>query len=120
MQFTPERASGHRIRVQGVVTVYRHGRRVFLQDASGGAVIRLTRGIDVQPGDFVEAIGFPTAGQYAPILDDGEARKIGPGTLPEPIDLTHTTSLSGDQRRRTCKNPGTSCWINPCVAMISS
>ena len=97
MQFTPERARGHRIRVQGVVTVYRHGRSLFVQDTSGGAVIRLTHRIDVQPGDLVDAIGFPTAGQYAPILDDGEARKIGTRALPKPLDLMWAGGMSGDQ-----------------------
>jgi hypothetical protein len=34
MHFTPEGTSGHRIRVQGVVTVVTHGRFFFLQDCA--------------------------------------------------------------------------------------
>ena len=97
MRFNSEKASGHRIRVRGVVTVYRRGRSLFLQDATGGVVVRLHQPIDVRPGDVVEAIGFPVVGQYSPILDDGEAHKWGQGREPRPIDLTHATSLSGDQ-----------------------
>jgi PAS domain S-box-containing protein len=94
MQFSPQKPSGHRIRVQGVVTVYRHGSSLFLQDASGGVEVVLNHSIDVQPGGVVDAIGFPAVGQYAPILEDGEARRVGPGTLPQPLDLTHAATLT--------------------------
>jgi len=97
MRFTSEKASGHRLRVRGVVTVYRHGSSLFLQDESGGVVVRLSQSIGVRPGDLVDAVGFPEVGQYAPILDDGEAHNMGQGTSPEPIDLTRATSLNGDQ-----------------------
>jgi len=77
MRFTPERASGHRIRVQGVVTMIDHGRWFFVQDAYAGVVVDSHDARDLQPGDRVDAIGFPTAGSYAPMLDDGAFRKLG-------------------------------------------
>ena len=97
MRFTPEGASGHRIRVQGVVTLAERGRYFFLQDASGGVVVTASSQTALKPGDRVDAIGFPAEGTYAPILEDGLYRKLGPGPLPEPIDLTHATSLTADQ-----------------------
>ena len=106
MRFTPQKASGHRIRVRGVVTVYRHGSSLFLQDATGGVVVKLSQGIDVRPGDLVDAVGFPTLGEYAPILDDGEARKVGQGVPPKPIDLTEVTGLNGDQDAELVKIRG--------------
>ena len=97
MQFTPEKATGHRIRVQGIVTLVMSSRSLFLQDESGGVFLMNSQRTEVQAGDCVDAIGFPTAGQYAPVLEDGEFRKIGRGRMPVPIDLTRATTLSGDQ-----------------------
>jgi PAS domain S-box-containing protein len=106
MQFTPERASGHRIRVQGVVTLDKSGRYIFVQDASGGVSVMSSQSTAVEPGDRVDAVGFPTAGQYAPILEDAEFRKIGRGTSPVPVDLTHAISLNGDHDAELVKIRG--------------
>jgi len=95
MQFTPEKASGHRTRVQGVVTLDEPGRFQFVQDASGGVVVWSRQTTAVELGDRVDAVGFPTAGQYAPVLEDGQFRKIGHGAVPTPIDLTGATSPTG-------------------------
>ena len=97
MRFTPEKVSRHRIRVRGVATAYRHGSSLFLQDKSAGVVVILNHKINAQPGDVIDAIGFPTIGEYAPILEDGEGRDWGPGTPPKPIDLTHAAGLTADQ-----------------------
>ena len=59
-----------------------------------------------EPGDLVDAIGFPTAGRYAPILQDGGFRKIGRRGPPAPLDLTAATSLSGDHDAELVKING--------------
>jgi len=97
MRFTPEGVSGHRIRVQGVVTLAVPGQFFFLQDASGGVVVSSSQATALRPGDRVDAIGFPAQGMYAPTLENGQYRKLGPGSLPEPVDLTQAKSLSADQ-----------------------
>ncbi len=96
MQFSPEKTSGHRIRVQGNVTYYRPGRFLFIQDSSGGVNVQSTRNTPLQPGDLVDVTGFPSAGPYAPILEDAEFRKIGTGVLPRPVDLTGAADLNRD------------------------
>ena len=96
MRFTPARVSGRRMRVQGVVTWSNGGSAFFLQDASGGLVVQGEHDADLKTGDLVEAIGFPTAGGYAPILQDGDFRKVGRRAQPTPLDLTAATTLSGD------------------------
>ena len=106
MQFRPERLSGHRIRVRGVVTLVHSGKYLFVQDESGGVVVDIRQTTPVTPGDFVDAIGFAEIGLYAPILSDGEFRKIGARMLPTPVDLTHATSLSGDQDAELVKIRG--------------
>jgi len=97
MQFTPETVSGHRIRVQGAVTLYKPGRFIYIQDASGGVKVEGPQTALVQIGDRVDAVGFATAGQYAPVLEDGDFRRLGASaTKPAPFDLTRTASLTGD------------------------
>lgn len=97
LQFSPERASGHRIRIQGTVTLRKPGKFVYIQDASGGVKLLTAHNVRVGVGDRVDAIGFPTAGQYAPVLEDGDFRRLSTaGTKPAPADLTHAASLTGD------------------------
>ncbi|MGD0301085.1 MAG: ATP-binding protein [Bryobacteraceae bacterium] len=106
LQFSPERQSGHRIRIRGVVTLVKPGKYVFVQDESGGVVVDISQTTPVAPGDFVDAIGFAEIGVYAPILSDGEFRKIGIQRVPAPIDLTRVKSLSGDQDAELVKIRG--------------
>jgi PAS domain S-box-containing protein len=106
MRFTPEGASGHRIRVQGVVTLTQPGVYAFVQDAYAGVVVSSTNTQDLQPGDRVDAIGFPTTGTYAPMLADGAFRKLGRAPLPAPIDLTHAITLNADPDAQLVKIQG--------------
>ncbi len=106
MQFTPERASGHRMRVQGVATLAKPGQSVFVQDSSGGVVVLGDVPGEVRPGDRIDAVGFPTVGQYAPVLEDAEFRVTGHDALPPPVDLTRTTTPSGEQDARLVRVRG--------------
>ena len=106
MRFTPAGVSGHRLHAQGVVTLAEPGQYFFVQDASGGVVVSSTQPTLLRPGDRVDAIGFPAAGRYAPVLEAGQYRKLGPGSLPKPIDLTNATTLSADQDAELVKIRG--------------
>src|ERR1019366_4253333 len=105
MQFTPALVSGRRMRVQGVVT-WRAPGSIFVQDASGGLVVLGEQLTGAEPGDLVDAVGFPSAGVYAPILRDGGFRKIGRRGPPQPFDLTAAASLSGDHDAELVKIDG--------------
>src|ERR1017187_496965 len=108
MQFTPETISGHRIRVQGAVTLDKPGRFLYIQDASGGVRVVSPQDESVRIGDSVDAIGFPAPGQYAPVLEDGAFRRLGTAaTTPAPVDLTHATSLTGDHDAELIRIQGT-------------
>ena len=106
MQFSPAQVSGRRMRVQGVVTWRDPGHSIFVQDATGGLVVESEQVTGAEPGDLVDAIGFPTAGRYTPILQDGGLRKIGRRGPPAPLDLTAATSLSGDHDAELVKING--------------
>jgi signal transduction histidine kinase/CheY-like chemotaxis protein len=107
MRFSASRASGRRMHVRGIVTLRNPGANVFVQDVSGGVAVELQQETLVAPGDLVDAIGFPTSGQYAPILQDGELRRVGERRLTQPLDLTAATSLSDDHDAELVKINGT-------------
>jgi signal transduction histidine kinase/CheY-like chemotaxis protein len=108
MQFTPETISGHRIHVQGTVTLYKQGGFLYLQDASGGVRVVSPQNEAVRIGDRVDAVGFATAGQYAPVLEDGTFRRLaGAAGEPAPVDLTRAASLTSDHDAELIRIRGT-------------
>jgi PAS domain S-box-containing protein len=94
LQFDPENSAGHRMHVRGVVTLHRPGTGVVVQDKTGGVVVETEEKADVSPGDLVDAIGFAAPGRYVPVLQNGDYRRIGKGTLPAPVDIDHDTDAS--------------------------
>ncbi|HZQ48463.1 MAG TPA: histidine kinase, partial [Verrucomicrobiae bacterium] len=88
-QFAPREDHGHRVKVQGVVTLQQPGRSLFIVDETQGLYIQTRQSTPVQPGDRVEVLGFPGAGEYfAPVLQDSEFRKVGTGRLPSAVKIT--------------------------------
>ena len=96
MQFSPARASGHRLRVHGVITLSHSDNAYFVQDEAGGTLVENADQRGLRVGDAVDVLGFPAAGSYAPVLEDGILRRTGSVPLPAPFDITGTTSLSSD------------------------
>lgn len=88
---TPE----HRIRVRGIVTANRDGRFLSISDGKHGLFVRTSATRDLNVGDVVEVVGFPTMGEYTPVLEDVVYRKIGTGTLPAPTVVTTAELFKG-------------------------
>jgi len=89
LQYSPLEQPGHRLKVEGVVTLQRPGESLFIADESQGLYIQTSQPSTVQPGDRVEVLGFPDAGQYvAPILQDALFRKIGTGSPLRPVRIS--------------------------------
>jgi signal transduction histidine kinase len=87
-QYAPEEANGHRVRVRGVVTFQQAGRALFLADETQSLCVESRLTTVVQPGDVVEVLGFPAAGEYvSPVLQDAVFRKIASGPLAHPIRI---------------------------------
>ena len=81
-QFEPGGVVGRRIKVAGTVTLVLPGEGCFLQDGPGGILVRSAQTNELHLGDHVEALGFAAIGEFAPRLDDGMIRVLGPGALP--------------------------------------
>jgi signal transduction histidine kinase len=95
LRFSP-RTDMDRVRVQGTVLLSRGGRTLYIQDDTGGAEVQAADDVSgVQPGDRVDAMGFPATGGYAPLFQDAIVRTIGRAPLPAPRALTAAAVLSG-------------------------
>ena len=95
LQFTPQGSFGHRVKLSGTVAYAEPGEAVFIQNAIAGVYCRTQMRTPLQPGDQVEVLGFPTKGEYAPILEDAIYRKVGDGAAPAPTTLNLDEILSG-------------------------
>jgi PAS domain S-box-containing protein len=96
LRFSQEGGLGHRVRVQGVVTLYRRGKAVFIQNENGSLYAQTQQDTSaIQPGDQVDVVGFPTVGPYAPELQDAILRRTGAGLISIPIVLSPEEALHG-------------------------
>ncbi len=95
LRFTIAGASGHRIRVRGVVTLQRPGQYLFLKGDDGTIRVESTQQTVLRPGDEIEAAGFPAIGQYNPLLQEAAFRLAGHRTAPQPEIASAEQLLAG-------------------------
>lgn len=94
--FAPNGVSGHRVRVQGVVTSQIRGKSLFIQDSTEGLYLHTSQDTAVEPGDLVDVVGFPSPGDYTPILEDASFRRLGTAPEPKPVVVTGDEVMQGD------------------------
>ena len=98
LRFSPVESVGRRVRVRGSVTMQQLGHALFLQDGDQGLMVLTHQLVRVQPGDQVEALGFPALGEFAPVLQDAIFTRLGSGPPPKPIRVTGDDIMKeGDQ-----------------------
>jgi PAS domain S-box-containing protein len=95
LRFTPQGASGHRVKVRGVVTLQQPGSSLFIKEENDSLQIHTLQATPVQAGDLVEVVGFPAVGDYAAILRDAVFRRVAAGPSPVPIPVTAAQALDG-------------------------
>jgi signal transduction histidine kinase len=83
-----------RARIGGVVLAQRRN-QLFLLDQSNGVRAVADAAPDLQPGDRIEAVGFPDLTGPAPVLNDAIVRRLDHLALPEPARLEADHLLSG-------------------------
>ena len=76
----------HRVRVRGtVLAAWPHGGNVFIRDGSDPLFIPAPAGPPLEPGDFIEAVGFAAPGDYTPVLRHARYSVIRKGSAPAPV-----------------------------------
>jgi PAS domain S-box-containing protein len=99
-RFAPQRSLGHRVRVQGTVTLQDSGNIVYISDGATGVRIESAEPAAFKPGDRLDVAGFPRVSDYTLSIEDAVCRRIGSGSPPEPIPVTAEQILSGDYDSR--------------------
>ncbi len=87
MRFSPDGRVGHKVRVRGVVAYQQAGNVLFLESGAKGLRVFAQQDTQVQVGDIVDALGFPSVGESEPVLADAVFSVIGHGPIPKPINL---------------------------------
>jgi len=77
----------HRVKISGVVTYQLPGRYVYVQTGGDGIRVKTASPLIVQVGQWVQAVGFPQAGEHSPILSDGFVRALGQTDPVEPVAI---------------------------------
>ena len=100
LRFDPAGRLDQRIRVQGVVTLHRPTRAVFIQSDNAALYVKTEQESSrLEPGDQVDVVGFPSVGVYAPELQNAIFRKTGKTVAPLPIMLAAQDALAGNPSR---------------------
>jgi PAS domain S-box-containing protein len=94
MSFAAAGASGHRVHVQGTVTLHRP-KSLFLQNGNEGVFIPGHLEDELKPGDRLDVVGFPDIGGYTPALMNVLVRRAGSAPLPPLFDITAEQARSG-------------------------
>jgi signal transduction histidine kinase len=86
---------GQFVKTAGVVTC-RQARLLFIQDGADGLRVSLGEDSAVEPGDQVEAVGWPQPDGFSPKLSQAVIRRVGRGVLPKPQSIDLLTNNASD------------------------
>ncbi|MBS1872476.1 MAG: response regulator [Acidobacteria bacterium] len=107
LRFDPDAVVTHRVRIQGVVTLYWPGRQLCLRDDVQGICVATGQTDPVRLGDRIEVVGFPAAGDYTPTMVEAKFRTLAKASVPEPRTVTVADVFSGDYDNDVVQIEGT-------------
>ncbi len=93
---SPSQEFVHRVRIQGVLTLQRPGRSLFVYDHDIGLLVKTRQMTSLNVGDRVDVAGFPALGDYGPLLQGAIFWRSGTGTPPKPVSVTAQQALIGN------------------------
>lgn len=106
MRFAPDARPTHRVRVQGVITWLQPGRVAYVQDETGGVIVRMLDNFPALPGDRADVLGHVAMGDSSPCLQDGVFRNIRADVLPIPRTATAAGVLTRKRNAELVKIQG--------------
>jgi PAS domain S-box-containing protein len=95
LRFSPGDASGHRVRIRGVVLHNKIGEFLYLRDPSGTIYIQTRQEMGILPGTPIDVVGFPAMGNPANILEDAIFQWPLPAQELSIQNITSDQALSG-------------------------
>jgi signal transduction histidine kinase/DNA-binding response OmpR family regulator len=94
-EYNPRAGLDRQVRIHAVVAA-RLGGAVFVTDGTQGATVLGRQNTQFEPGDIVDAVGFPALGNYTHAIQDAIFKRVGTGPLPQPRSIDAKQALSGD------------------------
>lgn len=82
----------HRVRVAGKVTFVKEQDSLILEDGGKALLCQTLQTKGIALGDWVEVLGFPAPGDFAPILQDAAVRRVAAGAPVLPARLDAATA----------------------------
>jgi len=95
LRLGPMGAFNQRVHVQGIVTLQRLGKSLYIRDAQDFLEVASRQATSLEVGDRVDVVGFPAVGDFSPMLQDAVFRKIGTGDPPIPIAAVMADAMRG-------------------------
>jgi signal transduction histidine kinase len=95
-RFTKERAAGHRIRSQAIVTLRLLDGSFYVADNTGAAYVQSREAEAPHAGDQIELLGFPGVVEQHPTLQDAVFRVLSSGRPVVPVKASAEKALQGD------------------------
>jgi signal transduction histidine kinase len=92
-QFKPGSFYERRVKVEGIVTTQKAG-SLFIQEQGQGLKVKTSQTNIFLSGDRVAVTGFPTVGQYLPVLEDAWVQRLDHGPPPSPIRVRSDQLMS--------------------------
>ena len=83
LQFDAHASALRPVKVRGQV-LFADARKLFVADDGMGLRVLTTEAGKLQPGDLIEAVGYPEIGGPSPVLRQATVRKMGAAPLPPP------------------------------------
>jgi signal transduction histidine kinase/CheY-like chemotaxis protein len=96
LQFEPDHGADRRIKVEGTVTYCKPGDFFYITDHDHSLRVETRQDDALGPGDLVEALGFPTLGEYSPMLESAVFRRTGKTDPPSPVEVEPNDAFLGD------------------------
>jgi diguanylate cyclase (GGDEF)-like protein len=95
LQYAPAEQSGHRVLVQGTITLSNPEGPTWVQDSTGSLQILAHAKAPLAPGDVVAALGYPLAGSFGPVMRVAELTKVRSGPPPAPVRVSPEDAARG-------------------------
>ena len=105
-QFGSLQSLYRRVKVSGTVLLQQPGRSVYLGEEGESLLVLTREAQSLQPGDRVEAVGFPGRQSGRVVLRESILRKISADTEPQPKILTDAGRLRVDSDGRLVRMQG--------------
>jgi len=87
LRFDPQGSLLHRVHVHGTVTHSQRGQSLWIREGDRGLYIQSDQADQLQIGQDVDVVGFPSYGVYTPILEDAAFRTGDGKSTPEPVKI---------------------------------